>query len=294
MPRPVRIHASGGYYHVTLRGNHRAPIFESSGDRRRWEEILAESLDRAGSSVHAYCWMTNHVHLLVQVGETPLESLARRIASRYARWFQRRIPTSGHLFERRYRAQLIRDDAYLLAVTRYIHYNPVRAQLTPDIAAYPWTSHRAYAASEVIPWLTTHRILELLDACPRRARAAYLAFMAEVPTSLAPEVTTAPLPQEPMAAARKSAGAGPASRLPELAARIAAQHGIAVEALCAGARGHSYTRVRALIAWEAVSTGVATLTQTARFVGCSVPALAQALDRLRRRAPHLFTSRDKT
>jgi hypothetical protein len=77
------------------------------------------------------------------------------VASRYARLKQRQVPTTGHLFERRYRAKLVDADGYLLALVRYIHYNPVRAALVRDPGAYPWSSHGAYVGRAPPDWLVT-------------------------------------------------------------------------------------------------------------------------------------------
>ena len=88
MPRPLRIHVPGAFYHVTLRGNHRQDIFFSAADRRLMDEITGEVLERFAARLHAYCWMTNHVHMLVQPGDEPLGRLILRIAGRYARTVQ--------------------------------------------------------------------------------------------------------------------------------------------------------------------------------------------------------------
>lgn len=69
--------------------------------------------------------MTNHIHMLIQVGDTPLGRIMLRIASHYARELQARFHTTGHLFERRYHAVLVDADTYLLELLRYIHLNPV-------------------------------------------------------------------------------------------------------------------------------------------------------------------------
>src|SRR4051794_35208921 len=104
MPRAPRIHVEGGYYHVILRGNHREDIFFRPSERDCFAELVAEVIERFRMRVHAYCWTTNHVHLLIQVSETPLGRAMMGIASRYARATQRRRSTTGHLFGRRYRA----------------------------------------------------------------------------------------------------------------------------------------------------------------------------------------------
>src|SRR6187551_3554571 len=124
MPRKPRLHVDGGFYHVILRANHRQTIFFTSADRTLFAELVAENIERFGMRVHAFCWMSNHVHLLMQVGSLPLAKAMMRIAGRFARHMQRSLRTTGHFFERRYRAILVDADEYLLELVRYIHLNP--------------------------------------------------------------------------------------------------------------------------------------------------------------------------
>ena len=153
MPRQRRIHVPGGLYHAVLRGNHRQAIFEGSDDYLCFEDIVARALERYGASLFAYCWMTNHVHLAIRIADAPLGSVMGILASRYARAKQRAVPTTGHLFERRYRARLVDADRYLLALVRYVHLNPVRAHMVADPHDYRWSSHRAYLGACCPEWL---------------------------------------------------------------------------------------------------------------------------------------------
>jgi len=50
-----------------LRGNHRQDIFFSSDDRMLLNSIVADVIDRYGARLHAFCWMTNHLHALIQI-----------------------------------------------------------------------------------------------------------------------------------------------------------------------------------------------------------------------------------
>jgi REP element-mobilizing transposase RayT len=107
MPRPLRLHVPGAMYHVTLRGNHRQNIFFTTEDRRILSELIAEVVTRFGARLHAYCFMTNHIHALIQVADAPLGRLMLRIAGRYARTVQAKLHTTGHLFEKRYYPVLV-------------------------------------------------------------------------------------------------------------------------------------------------------------------------------------------
>src|SRR5262245_30055727 len=178
MPRSPRIHAPGAMYHVTLRGNHRKDIFFTEADRRLLTVIISEVIERCSAQVHAYCFMPNHIHLLIQVGDTPLSKIMLLIASQYARRVQARLETTGHFFERRYHAVLVDTDEYLITLLRYIHYNPVRAQLVSSPQDYAWSSHHAYLGTRAEPLVTTAFALRMFDSDGDRAVTAYRAFMA--------------------------------------------------------------------------------------------------------------------
>jgi putative transposase len=168
-------------YHVTLRGNHRQDIFFVPADRRRLSELLAEATARFNARLHAYCYMSNHIHMLIQVGDDPLSSLMLRVASRYARQTQARLETTGHLFEKRYYSVLVDVDQYFLALLRYIHLNPVQAGLAKSPDAYDWSSHHAYTGDRVEPWVSTEFALSLFGSDRQLAINAYRRFMAGGP-----------------------------------------------------------------------------------------------------------------
>ncbi len=186
MPRKPRIHVPGAFHHVTLRGNHQQEIFFCDAHRRWLDSIVAETLARCGARVHAYCWMSNHIHLLLQAGDVPLGRVMLRIASQYARRVQSHLTTSGHLFERRYHAVLVDADEYLLTLLRYIHANPVAARMVASLDAYPWSSHHAYASGVDHPWVTTHVALGLLHRDADHARTLYQRLMQDEITNPTP------------------------------------------------------------------------------------------------------------
>ena len=75
MARPLRLHAPGAFFHVTHRGNHRQEIVFCEAHRLWLNDVVAESVERYSVRVHAYCWMANHIHMLMQVGDVPREGL---------------------------------------------------------------------------------------------------------------------------------------------------------------------------------------------------------------------------
>ncbi len=157
MARKPRIHYPGAVYHVILRGNGKQDIFFEEEDRCRFYLLLQEGIERYRHQVHAFCLMTNHVHLVVQVADIHLSRIMQNLSFRYTRWVNWRHDRSGHFFQGRYKVVLVDGDSYLLELVRYVHLNPVRAKMASTPEEYAWTSHRAYCGQEALPWLATER-----------------------------------------------------------------------------------------------------------------------------------------
>ena len=159
MARKPRIYFPTALYHVILRGNARQDIFHDDEDRYRFYLLLQEVIERYGYRVHAFCLMSNHVHLAIQVGDVSLSRGLQNLAFRYTRWVNWRQGRTGHLFQGRYKALLVDADEYLQALVRYIHLNPFRSGLGTNPVEYRWSSQRAYCGLELIPWLTVEPTL---------------------------------------------------------------------------------------------------------------------------------------
>ena len=129
MPRRLRIEFEGAIYHVMAPGNGRQSIVHDGEDRQRLIDDLARTVARSGWQLLSFVVLGNHLHLLLK---TPRPNLARGMQaflSAYALYAARRRRRSGHVFQGRYRAELIEDESYYWTVSRYIHLNPVRAGL---------------------------------------------------------------------------------------------------------------------------------------------------------------------
>jgi putative transposase len=271
MPRAPRVHVSGGMYHAILRGNHRNAIFCTPEDRNEFEDILGEALERFSSRVLAYCWMTNHIHAIVQVADRPLGNLVQLVASRYARRYQRRVPTTGHLFERRYRARLITDTDYLLQAIRYIHLNPVEAGMVREPGEYPWSSHRCYLGAPAPAWLSVDPALRRFGASRKEAIAAYLAYLGTGPREcpVGEWVDGARREAADDAAAPGSAEVrpAPAPGLEALLTEIAGRYDVSPADIRSANRIRSLSAPRAALAQAALNSGAATLSEIAIFLG---------------------------
>ena len=179
MSRKLRLFHPGAFYHVMLRGNAKQTIFGENRAYQQFEQFLAEGLEQHNHRLHAYCWMGNHVHMLLQCAETPLSEMMRVLSQRYTYWFNKHNDRVGHLFQGRYKALMVDTDSYLLELVRYIHLNPVRAELVKSTDDYLWSSHHAYLGQRTTPWLTTDWVLRQFHEERDAARARYLRLLGE-------------------------------------------------------------------------------------------------------------------
>lgn len=292
MARKPRLHVPGGLYHVILRGNARQDIFFAPDDRYRFYELLAEGTTRYGYRVHAFCLMTNHVHLALQAGEQALSAGVQNLAFRYTRHLNARLKRVGHLFQGRFKAYLVDRDRYGLALMRYIHLNPVRAGMVRQPAAYPYSSHRAYLGREELAWLTTDWVLGQFGSRLGVARASYGRFINEGkaeghnPMFYGGQADSRIVGEEDFV----KTVVKPALRQPrppavsELVAYVCRSHRLDEKALFAQGRARQPAEARALLAWLAVKTHAAPLTALAQRFGRDLSTLSHAFARLEERS----------
>ena len=150
MPRLARKKSQSGIYHIILRGINRQSIFEDDDDKERLLETLVRYKEKSGYSIYAYCFMDNHFHLLLKVGEEPLEQIMRRICGSYVYWFNKKYERIGNLFQDRFRSEPVEKETYFLTVVRYIHQNPIKARITESIQEYKWNSYCEYIGVEIL------------------------------------------------------------------------------------------------------------------------------------------------
>ena len=288
MARRLRLHVPGGFYHVTLRGNHRQAIFFADSDRDLLDGVVADSLERTASRLLAYCWMTNHLHMLVQIGDMPLGKLVLRVASRYARKVQAALETTGHLFERRYHAVLVDADEYLLTLVRYIHLNPVRAGLVTEAGHFAWSSHRDYLGNRNRPWVHTSFALRLLASDVDGARLKYRQLMNEPdsvdgdPALRRPDVIRNQILGDDAFLSRiRSARRAPRSSktLESLIEECCRNFNVTPEALVSASRDRHLSAARASLANEALAGDIASISAVARRLTRSESAIRHLLSR---------------
>jgi REP element-mobilizing transposase RayT len=165
-----------------VRGIERRPIVRDDADRRDFLGRVAALVEGGALTVYAWALLPNHAHLLVRTRARPLARTMRSLLTGYAGAFNRRHQRTGHLFQNRYKSVVVEEEPYLLELVRYLHLNPLRAGLVPDLrtlARYPWTGHSALLGTIPRPWQETQTILRQFGPARRRAKAAYRIFVAE-------------------------------------------------------------------------------------------------------------------
>lgn len=152
MARLPRYVIPGQPQHIIQRGNNRQAIFAAEADYRFFRDALVEGARKHGLAIHAYVWMTNHVHLLA----TPefhdsISKTVQSVGRRYVQYFNYTYRRSGTLWEGRYRSTVVDSEQYLLTLMRYIELNPVRADMATHPGDYPWSSYRRNALGGIGP-----------------------------------------------------------------------------------------------------------------------------------------------
>jgi REP element-mobilizing transposase RayT len=168
-------------HHVMLRGIERTTLFRDDGDRADFVTRLGSLAEQGAWTVYAWALLPNHAHLLVRTGSRPLPRSMRSLLTGYAGAFNRRHHRAGHLFQNRYKSIVVEEEPYLLELVRYLHLNPLRANVVPDLRTldrYPWTGHSALLGTVSRPWQETATILAQFGRTSRRAINAYRAFVA--------------------------------------------------------------------------------------------------------------------
>jgi len=186
MPRAPRINFPDAVYHVTSRGNGRARIFFDDDDRRRFLRQLEDNVRTHAIVLYAFVLMDNHYHLLLRTPRANLSQFMQRLNTSYALYARYKHRKPGHQFEARFKAKLVDEDAYLLAVTRYIHLNPIkiaacrrlsRAERVRRLEAYPWGSYPGYVAKRYEQKFVCYDVLREYGPTLPAARRHYRAYV---------------------------------------------------------------------------------------------------------------------
>jgi putative transposase len=167
MPRLPRFFAPDLPLHIIQRGNDRQPIFGGRDHLMFYRGCLARAARDHGVTIHAYVFMTNHVHLLATPSvATSVPKMMQSIGRIYVKYYNAAYRRTGTLWEGRHKAAIVDDERYLLTCMRYIELNPVRARMAAAPGEFPWSSFSANAYGAADDLLEPHAIYRRLGASP--------------------------------------------------------------------------------------------------------------------------------
>ena len=157
-----------------VRGINRQDVFLDTEDVERYLQTLHELKKDNGFFLYAYCFMSNHVHLLLKEGSISLSLMMRRLGSSYVFWYNRKYDRIGYLFQDRYKSEAVEDELYFLTVLRYIHQNPIKAGISETLSSDSWSSYNDYLLECGLT--DTEISLAMFDEDPKRAKKAFIDF----------------------------------------------------------------------------------------------------------------------
>jgi len=179
MPRTARIVIPGIALHVVQRGHDRRDCFFDDDDYVAYIDYLCTFACRFGCSIHAYCLMTNHVHLLMTPhSEKACTEVMRYTGQYYVQRINKRIGRTGTLWEGRFHSCLVTSERYALACYRYIELNPVEAKMVDHAREYRWSSYTANARGTPGDFLSPHPAYDALGTTAITRGSAYTALFA--------------------------------------------------------------------------------------------------------------------
>ena len=180
MPRKARLDAPGTLHHVIVRGIERRRIVNNNTDRQDFVSRMGQIAIDTDTSICAWALMTNHAHILLRSSPAGLSTYMRRLLTGYAISYNLRHSRHGHLFQNRFKSIICEEDAYFKELVRYIHLNPLRAELVASVAElerYPWSGHSVLLGKIENDWQDSDYVLNWFGSGQREARRNYRQFI---------------------------------------------------------------------------------------------------------------------
>ena len=172
-----RPQAIGVVYHVTIRGARQLPIFFDDRDRHLFLSLLVRVVKKFELRCYAWCLMSNHFHLLIELTEINLSNAIYTLNYAYACWINRRHEFSGHAFDRRFSAREIETTPHLMEASRYIVLNALRAGVCERPEDYAWSSYRGMIGFEPALFRESDWLLTQFGRTRERAIENYVDFV---------------------------------------------------------------------------------------------------------------------
>ena len=149
MTRQKRIYFQNAVYHITIRGNNKLNILKENKDKEMFLKSLKKFKSRFGFKLFGFVLMDNHVHLVIGTSNSvTISKIMQAITLSYSVVFRKKYPYTGHVWQGRFRSNVIDNDSYILECLDYIHNNPIRAGIVKKTKNYPWSSYHFYNDSQ--------------------------------------------------------------------------------------------------------------------------------------------------
>lgn len=189
----VKQFIENGYYHVYNRGVEKRDIFLDKQDYAVFLKLLKKYLDPVLGSdplwkrkslsqevdLIAFCLMPNHFHLLVkQITINGMTKLIRAVCTNYVTYFNKKYERIGGLFQGKYKAIMVMEDAYLLHLSRYIHLNPFTG--SDPLIDYPYSSYGHYLGQKSSSWIKPDEILAFFKSAQKMSLKDSLSYQSFV------------------------------------------------------------------------------------------------------------------
>lgn len=177
MARKTRIKGLYNTYHIILRGIEKKDIFLSNSNYLKFLEILTRCKNKYNCEIDGYCLMSNHVHLIIDDNGNDISQIMKSINTSYAMYFNKQYKRVGHLFQDRFKSEVVNDEKYLLVLSSYIHNNPVMAGIVKTPENYRWSSFPYYIGRYYNGLVRTERILSQISSNLSEAMKEYYRFV---------------------------------------------------------------------------------------------------------------------
>lgn len=174
MPRPPRIQYENAIYHIIAKGNGGQKIFLNDSDREKYLRCLKEAQLKFDLEIFCFALLDNHFHLTLRARHSNLSKAMQWLQTSYSVYHNVKYERSGHLFSGRFKSLLVENERYLLALSYYVHLNPVKAGIAEKPWDYKWSSCRTYSGrAPDLDWLASATILHLFSSQSDRQKKLY-------------------------------------------------------------------------------------------------------------------------
>lgn len=144
MPRRCRIESRSNYYHIMVRGNNKEWVFKENKDKDIYYHLLRKCVEENDISITAWCIMNNHAHILMKGDIANVSESVKKVNTSFAMKYNTDYERIGHVFQDRFKSEVVENRKYFCGLIRYIHCNPIKANIAESLSGYKWSSYNEY------------------------------------------------------------------------------------------------------------------------------------------------------